>query len=110
MSEADEDLQAQGSHEEQESVESASRPSSGDDAEVEVDQAAQEQARQTKQERAKTLQASLLALVERVEGVRAEHDKLEGENKFLQSYIGDLMSTSKIISAGAAKGKGGRAK
>lgn len=35
--------------------------------------------------RAKTLQASLLALVDRVEAVKAEHDKLEGENKFLQS-------------------------
>ena len=54
-------------------------------------------------------QATLQALLTRIEAVKSEHDKLEGENKFLQSYIGELMSTSKIISTGAAKGgKGGK--
>jgi len=38
----------------------------------------------------KQLQASLLGLVERVESVKAEHEKLEGGNKFLQSYVGVL--------------------
>jgi hypothetical protein len=77
---------------------------------------------------AKALQASLLDIVERVESVKAEHEKLEGGNKFLQSYvttfltdscsssltilryIGELMQTSKITSSGGAKNKGkGRA-
>ena len=57
------------------------------------------------------LQESLLEIVERVETVRTEHEKLEGGNKFLQSYIGELMATSKITSTGAsskARGKGVR--
>lgn len=57
-------------------------------------------------EQAKALQASLLDLVDRVETVKSEHEKLEGGNKFLQSYIGELMQTSKITSTGAGKGKG----
>ncbi|CAI6339701.1 unnamed protein product [Periconia digitata] len=55
---------------------------------------------------AKQLQASLLEIVDRVEIVKSEHEKLEGGNKFLQSYIGELMQTSKITSTGAAKAKG----
>ena len=57
-------------------------------------------------------QTTLLALLDHIDVVQSEHIKLEGENRFLQSYIGDLMSTSKIISAGAAKGwgKGGKGK
>ncbi|KAH0557140.1 hypothetical protein GP486_005068 [Trichoglossum hirsutum] len=66
-----------------------------------------EEARRALEEQARSLHSSLLALVDRVESVKSEHDKLEGENKFLQSYIGELMSTSKkIIAAGANKGKG----
>jgi hypothetical protein len=34
---------------------------------------------------AKALQASLLEIVDRVEIVRSQHEKLEGGNKFLQS-------------------------
>jgi hypothetical protein len=34
---------------------------------------------------AKALQASLLEIVDRVEIVRSEHEKLEGGNRFLQS-------------------------
>lgn len=34
---------------------------------------------------AKALQASLLEIVDRVEVVKSEHEKLEGGNKFLQS-------------------------
>ncbi|KAF2454617.1 hypothetical protein BDY21DRAFT_99632 [Lineolata rhizophorae] len=59
---------------------------------------------------AKALQASLLDIVDRVETVKSEHEKLEGGNRFLQSYIGELMQTSKITSSGAPKLKGkGRA-
>ncbi|KAI8933587.1 hypothetical protein NX059_009317 [Plenodomus lindquistii] len=66
-------------------------------------------ARQALIEQAKQLQASLMEIVDRVEVVKNEHEKLEGGNKFLQSYIGELMNTSKLTSAGAAKktkGKG----
>lgn len=62
--------------------------------------------RQNMIEQSKQLQASLLSLVDRVESVKAEHEKLEGGNRFLQSYIGELMQTSKITSASAIKGKG----
>ncbi|KAI9858918.1 MAG: hypothetical protein M1813_007220 [Trichoglossum hirsutum] len=65
-----------------------------------------EEARRALEEQARALHSSLLALVDRVESVRSEHDKLEGENKFLQSYIGELMSTSKITATGSNKGKG----
>lgn len=61
-------------------------------------------ARQALIEQAKALQASLLQIVDRVEVVKTEHEKLEGGNKFLQSYIGELMQTSKLTAAGAAKG------
>jgi hypothetical protein len=68
-----------------------------------------------------------MEIVDRVEVVKSEHEKLEGGNKFLQSYvsasslndsfltpsryIGELMQTSKLTSSGAgkatkAKGKG----
>ncbi|CAG8956101.1 hypothetical protein HYFRA_00011885 [Hymenoscyphus fraxineus] len=57
-------------------------------------------------EHAKKLQQSLLEIFNRIEAVREEHDKLDNNNKFLQKYIGDLMSTSKITSSGA----GGRKK
>ncbi|KAF1943548.1 hypothetical protein EJ02DRAFT_130179 [Clathrospora elynae] len=68
-------------------------------------------AREALIEQAKILQASLMEIVDRVEVVKNEHEKLEGGNKFLQSYIGELMQTSKLTSAGAgkatkAKGKG----
>lgn len=65
-----------------------------------------QEARQALIEQAKALQASLLEIVDRVEVVKSEHEKLEGGNKFLQSYIGELMQTSKITSTGAAKPKG----
>ncbi|KAF2450515.1 hypothetical protein P171DRAFT_141054 [Karstenula rhodostoma CBS 690.94] len=64
-----------------------------------------QEARQALIEQAKALQASLMEIVDRVEIVKSEHEKLEGGNKFLQSYIGELMQTSKITSAGAGKTK-----
>jgi hypothetical protein len=63
-------------------------------------------ARQALIEQAKALQASLLEIVDRVEVVKSEHEKLEGGNKFLQSYIGELMQTSKLTSSKANKAKG----
>ncbi|KAF2751196.1 hypothetical protein M011DRAFT_473703 [Sporormia fimetaria CBS 119925] len=65
-----------------------------------------QEARQALIEQAKALQQSLMEIVDRVEIVKSEHEKLEGGNRFLQSYIGELMQTSKITAAGAAKNKG----
>ncbi|WPH04951.1 Hypothetical protein R9X50_00784800 [Acrodontium crateriforme] len=65
-----------------------------------------EEARRDMIEQAKTLQLSLQAIVDRVEEVKNEHEKLEGGNKFLQSYIGELMQTSKITSTAPPKNKG----
>lgn len=45
---------------------------------------------------AKALQESLITIFNRIEAVKEEHDKLDNHNKFLQKYIGDLMTTSKI--------------
>ena len=50
---------------------------------------------------ARALQESLLLLFNRIEAVKEEHDKLDSNNKFLQKYIGDLMSTSKITATGS---------
>jgi hypothetical protein len=36
---------------------------------------------------AKTLQATLMEIVDRVEVVKNEHEKLEGGNRFLQSWV-----------------------
>jgi len=63
-------------------------------------------AREQMNEHAKLLQNSLLEIFNRIEAVKEEHDKLDSNNKFLQKYIGDLMSTSKIT----ATGSGGRKK
>ena len=41
-------------------------------------------ARQQLIDQARSLQASLMAIVDRVETVKEEHEKLEGGNKFLQ--------------------------
>lgn len=65
-----------------------------------------EEARKDLIEQAKVLQTSLQAIVDRVETVKSEHEKLEGGNKFLQSYIGELMQTSKITSTAPSKTKG----
>ncbi|KAL9533081.1 hypothetical protein SMMN14_03331 [Sphaerulina musiva] len=69
-----------------------------------------EEARKDLIEQAKLLQMSLQAIVDRVETVKSEHEKLEGGNKFLQSYIGELMQTSKITSTAPSKSKKGKAR
>ncbi|KAF3924336.1 hypothetical protein ABW21_db0209390 [Orbilia brochopaga] len=68
------------------------------------------EAKEKLEEQAKLLQESLLALLDRVDKVREEHDKLEGENKFLQDYIGHLMQTSKITGSGGIKSSSNRGK
>ncbi|KAI9694990.1 MAG: hypothetical protein M1822_000607, partial [Bathelium mastoideum] len=45
----------------------------------------QREAHETLIAQARTLQASLIAIVNKVEAVKSEHEKLEGGNKFLQS-------------------------
>lgn len=59
------------------------------------------EAREELQRHAQTLQESLLNILNRIEAVKEEHDKLDSHNKFLQKYIGDLMSTSKITASGS---------
>ncbi|KAI1420390.1 hypothetical protein F5Y12DRAFT_719615 [Xylaria sp. FL1777] len=57
------------------------------------------EAREELHRHATALQESLLMIFHRIEAVKEEHDKLDNNNKFLQKYIGDLMSTSKITSS-----------
>lgn len=71
----------------------------------EVERVASE-AKEILEQQAKLLQESLQALLDRVDKVREEHDKLEGENKFLQDYIGHLMQTSKITGSGPKSSTG----
>ncbi|KOS20907.1 hypothetical protein ESCO_004534 [Escovopsis weberi] len=59
-----------------------------------------QEAREDLRRHAQALQESLLTIFNRIEAIREEHDKLESNNKFLQKYIGDLMSTSKITATG----------
>ncbi|KAH8595085.1 hypothetical protein B0O99DRAFT_512686 [Bisporella sp. PMI_857] len=49
---------------------------------------------------AKSVQESLLKIFNRLKAVKEEHDKLDSNNKFLQKYIANLMSTSKVTTAG----------
>ncbi|KAG6036514.1 hypothetical protein E4U41_005633 [Claviceps citrina] len=58
------------------------------------------EAREELRRHAKLLQESLITIFNRIEAVREEHDKLDSNNKFLQKYIGDLMSTTKITATG----------
>ncbi|KAK3694444.1 hypothetical protein B0T22DRAFT_71436 [Podospora appendiculata] len=58
-----------------------------------------QEARAELQRHAKALQDSLITLFNRIEAVKEEHNKLDNNNKFLQKYIGDLMTTSKITAS-----------
>ncbi|KAI1333238.1 hypothetical protein F5Y16DRAFT_393634 [Xylariaceae sp. FL0255] len=62
------------------------------------------EAREELHKHARALQESLLMIFHRIEAVKEEHDKLDSNNKFLQKYIGDLMSTSKIT-ASSSRGR-----
>lgn len=63
------------------------------------------EAREELHRHAKALQDSLLMIFSRIEAVKEEHDKLDSNNKFLQKYIGDLMSTSKITATSSSRAK-----
>ncbi|KAK3329977.1 hypothetical protein B0H66DRAFT_42453 [Apodospora peruviana] len=63
------------------------------------------EARAELQRHAKALQDSLITLFNRIEAVKEEHHKLDNNNKFLQKYIGDLMTTSKITAPGGRSKK-----
>ncbi|KAI6777878.1 uncharacterized protein J7T54_004150 [Emericellopsis cladophorae] len=63
------------------------------------------EAREELRKHAQALQDSLLTIFNRIEAVREEHDKLDSNNKFLQKYIGDLMSTSKITATSSRSKK-----
>lgn len=63
-----------------------------------------QEARAQLSQHAQKLHESLLEIFNRIEAVKEEHDKLDSNNKFLQKYIGDLMSTSKITATGAGGG------
>lgn len=63
------------------------------------------EARAELQRHAKALQDSLIALFNRIEAVKEEHNKLDNNNKFLQKYIGDLMSTSKLTASSSRSKK-----
>ncbi|KAL1958417.1 hypothetical protein VTO42DRAFT_4518 [Malbranchea cinnamomea] len=70
------------------------------------------EARETLQQQAKTLQASLQALAERIDEVKSDHDRLESENRFLQDYIGGLtrtMSARAELTSTTGSGKGKKA-
>lgn len=64
-----------------------------------------QEARAQLSQHAKLLHESLLEIFNRIEAVKEEHDKLDSNNKFLQKYIGDLMSTSKITATGSGNRK-----
>jgi len=66
------------------------------------------EARAALEEQARALQSGLLALLERVDKVKEEHQKLEAENRFLQEYIGSLMATSKITGTGPSSKRNSR--
>ncbi|KAH6896000.1 hypothetical protein B0T10DRAFT_230307 [Thelonectria olida] len=63
------------------------------------------EAREEMRRHAKALQDSLITIFHRIEAVKEEHDKLDNNNKFLQKYIGDLMSTSKITASSSQRKK-----
>ncbi|KAA6415307.1 MAG: hypothetical protein FRX48_00022 [Lasallia pustulata] len=55
------------------------------------------------QEHARVLQSGLSALAERIETVKADHDKLEKQNVALQDYIGGLTRSMSSTSIKAKK-------
>ncbi|OAF58762.1 hypothetical protein VC83_06129 [Pseudogymnoascus destructans] len=64
-----------------------------------------QEARVQLSQHAKLLNESLLEIFNCIEAIKEEHDKLDGNNKFLQRYISDLMSTPKIAATGSGSRK-----
>lgn len=50
------------------------------------------------QKEAQHLQESLAVILDRIAKIKEEYERLSSENKFLQDYIGNLMSTGNLIS------------
>lgn len=50
------------------------------------------------QQEAQHLQQSLSVILERIDRIKEEYERLASENRFLQDYIGNLMSTGNLIS------------
>lgn len=53
---------------------------------------------QVLQAEAASIQDSLAGIVDRIARIKDEYERLSSENKFLQDYIGNLMSTGNLIS------------
>lgn len=49
------------------------------------------------QKEAQHLQESLTLILNRISRIKYEYERLSSENKFLQDYIGNLMSTGNLI-------------
>jgi hypothetical protein len=69
---------------------------------VETDRLA-EGVRRAMEKEARDLQTGLLEMVDRIEAARVECERLEGGNRFLQSYIGELMQTSRVTQVGGRR-------
>ena len=54
---------------------------------------------------AKVLQSGLIAIAEKIEGVKADHEKLEKENLALQDYIGGLTRSMSNTAMSSFKSK-----
>jgi archaellum component FlaC len=73
------------------------RPSSPRREHDDIERLGQEKA-QVLQAEAANIQESLAGIVDRIARIKEEYERLSSENKFLQDYIGNLMSTGNLIS------------
>ncbi|KAF5105919.1 hypothetical protein DV454_005246 [Geotrichum candidum] len=73
------------------------RPSSPRREHDDIERLGKEKA-QVLQAEAANIQESLAGIVDRIARIKEEYERLSSENKFLQDYIGNLMSTGNLIS------------
>lgn len=73
------------------------RPSSPRREHGDIERLGKEKA-QVLQAEAASIQESLAGIVDRIARIKEEYERLSSENKFLQDYIGNLMSTGNLIS------------
>ncbi|KAF5095621.1 hypothetical protein D0Z00_003067 [Geotrichum galactomycetum] len=73
------------------------RPSSPRLEHEDIERLGQEKA-EVLQAEAANIQESLAGIVDRIARIKEEYERLSSENKFLQDYIGNLMSTGNLIS------------
>ncbi|MCJ1353026.1 MAG: hypothetical protein MMC33_003010 [Icmadophila ericetorum] len=62
-------------------------------------------ARLSVQEHARNLQSGLIAIAEKIENVKSDHEKLEKQNAALQDYIGGLTRSMSKTDIGSSKTK-----